>query len=320
MRVQSETLHTERPDRMTTGASRRALLKWGGAALLSCAGWPDPRPARAAGLEMPILDGVSLSVVTDASACQGSAIRKLTELTIEEFGSRPGHLEHAGNGLIPDNRFSLVVRSFRRGDMRNVLFDYGCPRDTLLANMERLRLDPAALDQIVSIADEREPIKLPLTSGRWSDAVLVGDHGFASPTPAAGADKAAAVTTAITGAMAVPAQCSAHLAGFTVSFVLVCRGLIVVTSAGPRGLVDAVRQAQTASGIDKVHAVVVGADMSSGTDPDVLGQAAAGLRGIDLDHVVLGYCSGQAFYDAANSALPGRVIRTSAGMRLTFVL
>jgi hypothetical protein len=189
--------------------------------------------------------------------------------------------------------------------------------------MERLRLDPASLDQIVSIAEGPERIKLPLVSGRWNDAMFVGDHGFASPTPAADIDKPPVAATPISDAVGMhpsPAQCATHQAGFTVSFVLVCRGLIVVTSASPRGLVEAVRQAQAASGIDKVHAVVIGADMSNAADPSELDRAAAGLRGIDPDHVMLGHCSGEAFYGSASAALPGRVIRTTAGMRLTFEL
>ena len=49
-------------------------------------------------------------------------------------------------------------------------------------------------------------------------------------------------------------------------------------------------------------------------------EAIAALKRIGPDHVIIGHCSGDLFYEAAMSAMPDRVIRTVAGMRISFVV
>ena len=184
MTIHSVTQSSKILTRMTVGRSRRSFLKWGSASLLSLVDMTRLRLipiAQASKLEAPILEGLSLIVVTDDMTSEAAKLRRLPDLMIEEFGTYEIGNEHR-SGLIPDRSFSLHVRSFRGTEMRNILFDFGSTNEALSNNMARLRIDPAGLDQVLSLDREGERIKLPLMAGRRNDVATNGDHGFSSRT------------------------------------------------------------------------------------------------------------------------------------------
>lgn len=101
------------------------------------------------------------------------------------------------------------------------------------------------------------------------------------------------------------------------AFVVRGKGLVVLTSCGHRGVVNSVRAAQRASGVDKVHAVLGGFHLAP-HPPEYLRQTVAALREIDPDWLIPMHCSGEPFIAIAQQEMGERVIRSSTGTRFTF--
>ena len=101
------------------------------------------------------------------------------------------------------------------------------------------------------------------------------------------------------------------------AFNLKGRGLIVLTSCSHRGVVNAIKQAQAASGVAKVHAVIGGFHLAP-YQPDYLGQTIAALKEIDPVYVIPLHCSGEPFYDLAKAEIPTKLLRSYTGTRFVF--
>jgi 7,8-dihydropterin-6-yl-methyl-4-(beta-D-ribofuranosyl)aminobenzene 5'-phosphate synthase len=102
------------------------------------------------------------------------------------------------------------------------------------------------------------------------------------------------------------------------SFVVKGKGLVVLTSCSHRGIINTIRQAQAASGIQKVHAVVGGFHIVPPLDDTYIAQIIATLREINPDYLIPGHCSGDRFFDLAREQLGDRVIHSAVGMRFVF--
>jgi 7,8-dihydropterin-6-yl-methyl-4-(beta-D-ribofuranosyl)aminobenzene 5'-phosphate synthase len=96
------------------------------------------------------------------------------------------------------------------------------------------------------------------------------------------------------------------------------KGLVVLTSCSHRGVINAVRAAQKASGVDKVHAVIGGFHIVPPLGDDYINRTIAEFREIDLDYLIPGHCTGDRFYDLARQALGDKVIHSAVGTRLIF--
>ena len=95
------------------------------------------------------------------------------------------------------------------------------------------------------------------------------------------------------------------------------RGLVVISSCSHRGVVNAVKQAQEASGIEKVHALIGGFHL--GPAPmDYTRHIVAEIKELDPDVVVPMHCSGQNFVQAMQEIAPDRLLLGSAGAALIF--
>jgi 7,8-dihydropterin-6-yl-methyl-4-(beta-D-ribofuranosyl)aminobenzene 5'-phosphate synthase len=101
------------------------------------------------------------------------------------------------------------------------------------------------------------------------------------------------------------------------AFNLKGRGLVVVTSCSHRGVVNAIKQAQAASGISKVHAVIGGFHLAP-YPPDYVKQTVAAFKDIDVDYVIPLHCSGEPFYEMAKAEMPGKLLRSYTGTRFVF--
>jgi 7,8-dihydropterin-6-yl-methyl-4-(beta-D-ribofuranosyl)aminobenzene 5'-phosphate synthase len=95
------------------------------------------------------------------------------------------------------------------------------------------------------------------------------------------------------------------------------RGLVVTTSCGHRGVVNAVKQAIAASGVQKVHAVVGGFHLAPHNE-DYLRQTMNEMVALDIDHIVPMHCTGELFYEMLKAELPKKVIRSYTGTKLVF--
>ena len=96
------------------------------------------------------------------------------------------------------------------------------------------------------------------------------------------------------------------------------KGLVVLTSCSHRGVINTVRQAMEASGIDKVHAVIGGFHVVPPLGDDYIEKTIAEFRQIDPDYLMVGHCTGDRFYDLARAALGDKVIHSAVGMRFVF--
>jgi 7,8-dihydropterin-6-yl-methyl-4-(beta-D-ribofuranosyl)aminobenzene 5'-phosphate synthase len=96
------------------------------------------------------------------------------------------------------------------------------------------------------------------------------------------------------------------------------RGLVILTACSHRGVVNTVKQAQAASGVTKVHAVIGGFHLAPYAE-DYVRQTIAALKEMDVDYVIPLHCSGEVFYDLAQSEMPTKLLRSYTGTRFVFV-
>jgi 7,8-dihydropterin-6-yl-methyl-4-(beta-D-ribofuranosyl)aminobenzene 5'-phosphate synthase len=95
------------------------------------------------------------------------------------------------------------------------------------------------------------------------------------------------------------------------------RGLVVLTSCSHRGVVNAIKQAQAASGVAKVHAVIGGFHLAPYKE-DYVRETIAALKGMDIDYVIPLHCSGEMFYELAKAEMPTSLLRSYTGTRFVF--
>ena len=95
------------------------------------------------------------------------------------------------------------------------------------------------------------------------------------------------------------------------------RGLIVLTSCSHRGVVNAVKAAQAASGIQKVHAVVGGFHLAPHKE-EYVRETVMALKAIEPDYVIPMHCTGEPFYEIAERELPKQLLRAYTGTRFVF--
>ncbi len=101
------------------------------------------------------------------------------------------------------------------------------------------------------------------------------------------------------------------------AFNLKGRGLIVLTSCSHRGVINAIKQAQAASGINKVHAVIGGFHLAPYKEEYVRDTITA-LKDIDIDYVIPLHCTGEPFYEMAKAEIPNKLLRSYTGTRFVF--
>ena len=102
------------------------------------------------------------------------------------------------------------------------------------------------------------------------------------------------------------------------NYVLKGKGLVVLTSCSHRGVINAVRQAQEVSGIEKVHAVIGGFHIVPPLGDDYIRQTIADFKEIDPDFLIPAHCTGDRFYDLARDVMGEKVIHSAVGMRFVF--
>ncbi len=101
------------------------------------------------------------------------------------------------------------------------------------------------------------------------------------------------------------------------AFNLTGRGLIILTSCSHRGVINAIKQAQAASGVDKVHAVIGGFHLAPYNE-DYVRDTITALRSIDVDYVIPLHCTGEPFYEMAKAEMPNKLLRSYTGTRFIF--
>ncbi|MCA1846842.1 MAG: MBL fold metallo-hydrolase, partial [Actinobacteria bacterium] len=95
------------------------------------------------------------------------------------------------------------------------------------------------------------------------------------------------------------------------------RGLVIISSCGHAGIVNTVKAAQAASGVEKVHAIVGGFHLTPAPET-YIAQTVDALKGFNPDYIIPMHCTGRTFARLAETAMPGRLIPSSTGTRFTF--
>ena len=108
-----------------------------------------------------------------------------------------------------------------------------------------------------------------------------------------------------------------HIHEHATCFNLKDKGLIVISSCGHVGIVNSVRQAMEVSGIDKVHAIMGGFHLGP-APADYLKLVVAEIAKLNPDVVIPMHCSGLNFTEEAMRQMPGKVLTTTTGSRITF--
>lgn len=102
------------------------------------------------------------------------------------------------------------------------------------------------------------------------------------------------------------------------SFVVKGKGLVVLTSCSHRGVINTIRQAQAASGVQKVHALIGGFHIVPPLSDDYIRQVIAAFKELDPDYLIPGHCAGERFYDLVRAEMPDKVIHSAVGTRFVF--
>jgi len=108
-----------------------------------------------------------------------------------------------------------------------------------------------------------------------------------------------------------------HIHEHATCFNLKDKGLVVISSCGHVGIVNSVRQAQAVSGVDKVHAIMGGFHLGP-APADYLKQVVAEIGKLNPDVLIPMHCSGLNFTQEAQAQMPGKVLTTTTGTRITF--
>lgn len=110
----------------------------------------------------------------------------------------------------------------------------------------------------------------------------------------------------------------AHWGEHVTAYHVKDRGLVVMTSCGHAGLVNSVRQAQKASGVQKVHAVMGGFHLAPADEDYVAGVIDSLIKEVNPDYVVPMHCSGATFSYVMARKHPEKLVSAFVGTRYVF--
>jgi 7,8-dihydropterin-6-yl-methyl-4-(beta-D-ribofuranosyl)aminobenzene 5'-phosphate synthase len=95
------------------------------------------------------------------------------------------------------------------------------------------------------------------------------------------------------------------------------KGLIVLSGCAHPGIVNTVKQAQKASGVERIHAVMGGFHLI-GAKAENIQQTVADIKAMKPDHIVPTHCTGYEAISAFSREMPGQFILNTAGTKYTF--
>ena len=264
--------------------------------------------------------------LSKAAGLDNMAFLKIDPSNVDALILSHGHYDHFG-GLVP-------LLTEYRDKMREDLTLYVGGEDTFCYRWWPLPPGaPESERQTFGVLDRRDLEKASVKVVMAEEPMVIGDQafttgaiarsGFETVQPAAqielgerdgaGCDPSH-FTPAEQAGQIVPDQFwFEHATCFNVKD----RGLVVISSCGHAGIVNTVKAAQAASGVEKVHAVIGGFHLAPAQEPYVV-QTVDALKAINPDYLVPMHCSGRTFTRLADAAMPGKVLPPSTGTRFIF--
>ena len=94
------------------------------------------------------------------------------------------------------------------------------------------------------------------------------------------------------------------------------KGLVVLSGCAHRGIVNAVKQAQKLTGIEKVYAVMGGFHLTN-AKAEVIQQTVAGIKAMNPGYIVPTHCTGFEAVSAFAREMPDKFILNTVGTRYT---
>jgi 7,8-dihydropterin-6-yl-methyl-4-(beta-D-ribofuranosyl)aminobenzene 5'-phosphate synthase len=366
---------------MSDSKRRREFLKASVAFAGAAGGLNCIELARAAAIQVPVVDKLTVNVLVDSSHDWFFKPSEVHGVSIQP-GSRAADFRrtlHNQWGL------SLLLESQRASEQRDLMLDYGYSADALLNNIDILKVDPGKVNALIishghfdhyggligfldryrdrlpadvklyaggednfchrvtrsgdgqftdfGTLDRRELAKRHVTTVLAETPTLIEGHAFTTGRiqrtsiekilpntfverkmeDGLGCDASHFTTAELQGKIVPDEHVHEHATCFNVKD----RGLVVISSCGHVGIVNSVRQAQEVSGVRKVHAIVGGFHLGP-APKDYLDTVVAEIRKLEPDAVIPMHCSGYNFIQAMREQMPGNLIVTTTGSRITF--
>jgi 7,8-dihydropterin-6-yl-methyl-4-(beta-D-ribofuranosyl)aminobenzene 5'-phosphate synthase len=366
---------------MTDSNQRREFLKASVAVAGAAGGLSCIHIARAATLQTPVVDKLTVNVLVDSSHDWFFKPSQVNGVSILPGARSPDFRRTLHNqwGL------SLFLQSQRGSDQRSVMLDYGYSPDALLNNIEILNVDPGQASALIvshghfdhyggligfldryrdklpadlklyaggednfchrlvragegqftdwGTLDRRELAKRRVTTVLCETPTVIEGHAFTTgriqrnsiekvlPNTfverkienGLGCDASHFTTAELQGKIVPDEHVHEHATCFNVKD----RGLVVISSCGHVGIVNSVRQAQEVSGVSKVHAIVGGFHLGP-APKDYLDTVVAEIKKLEPDVVIPMHCSGYNFAQAMREQMPGNLMVSTTGSRITF--
>jgi 7,8-dihydropterin-6-yl-methyl-4-(beta-D-ribofuranosyl)aminobenzene 5'-phosphate synthase len=93
------------------------------------------------------------------------------------------------------------------------------------------------------------------------------------------------------------------------------KGLVVITGCGHAGVVNILRQAQRATGVERIYAVLGGFHLTGPLFEPIIPQTVRWLKRLSPQVIVPSHCTGWKAIQRIAVALPGAFLPNSVGTR-----